>query len=232
VPGILYAFDASNLSHELWDSRQNSRRDGVGMYAKFTPPTIANGKVYVPTFSKQLAVYGLTAGDFSLKADPDVLVAAGPSVSTTVQVIPQAGGLTTSVALSCPDLPAGTSCTFTPASLPPQSDTMKSTLTVMVGSVAARKSTPRGFWPATWLWLGLCAGVLPLGGWRKKHLCCLFAISGIVAILLAAAGCGGGSAPAPSSSSPASVLPASKITVLAVSGAIQHKSTVTLSGKQ
>ena len=58
VPGILRGFDASNLSHELWDSQQNAR-DCVGKYAKFSPPTIANGKVYLATFSNQLLVYGL-----------------------------------------------------------------------------------------------------------------------------------------------------------------------------
>jgi uncharacterized protein (TIGR03437 family) len=38
----------------------NSSRDGLGDLAKFTSPTIANGKVYVPTFSNRLVVYGLT----------------------------------------------------------------------------------------------------------------------------------------------------------------------------
>jgi hypothetical protein len=59
VPGIMRAFDASNLSHELWNSQQNAPRDCVGNYAKFSPPTIANGKVYLATFSNQLLVYGL-----------------------------------------------------------------------------------------------------------------------------------------------------------------------------
>ena len=59
VPGILRAFDATNLSTELWDSKQNAARDDVGNYAKFAPPTIANGKVYLATFSNQLLVYGL-----------------------------------------------------------------------------------------------------------------------------------------------------------------------------
>ena len=59
VPGILRAFDATNLSTELWDSQQNATRDSVGNYAKFAPPTIANGKVYLATFSNQLLVYGL-----------------------------------------------------------------------------------------------------------------------------------------------------------------------------
>jgi len=31
----------------------------VGNYAKFAPPTIANGKAYLATFSNQLLVYGL-----------------------------------------------------------------------------------------------------------------------------------------------------------------------------
>jgi hypothetical protein len=59
VPGIVRAFDASDLSHELWDSEMNESRDSLGALAKFAPPTIANGKAYVPTFSGFLAVYGL-----------------------------------------------------------------------------------------------------------------------------------------------------------------------------
>jgi Putative binding domain, N-terminal/Viral BACON domain len=59
VAGILRAFDATDLTRELWNSKQNAARDDVGSFAKFNPPTVANGKVYVPTFSGQLQVYGL-----------------------------------------------------------------------------------------------------------------------------------------------------------------------------
>jgi hypothetical protein len=57
-PGILEAFDADDLTHELWDTQQNAGRDDFGNFAKFCPPTVANGKVYLATFSKQLVVYG------------------------------------------------------------------------------------------------------------------------------------------------------------------------------
>ena len=33
--------------------------DSVGMFAKFANPTVANGKVFVPTWSGVLTVYGL-----------------------------------------------------------------------------------------------------------------------------------------------------------------------------
>ena len=62
VPGIVRAYDASDLSHLLWDSKQNAGRDDVGMFAKFCPPTVINGRVYVSTFSNQLQVYGLLPG--------------------------------------------------------------------------------------------------------------------------------------------------------------------------
>ncbi len=58
VPGILRAFDASNLN-ELWNSLQDPSRDDFGSFAKFCPPTVVNGKVYMATFSNQLVVYGL-----------------------------------------------------------------------------------------------------------------------------------------------------------------------------
>ncbi|MDE3213859.1 MAG: PQQ-binding-like beta-propeller repeat protein [Bacteroidota bacterium] len=56
-PGILAAFDAGNVTHQLWNSV--STNDQVGNYAKFSAPTIANGHVYLATFSGYVDVYGL-----------------------------------------------------------------------------------------------------------------------------------------------------------------------------
>ena len=58
-PGVLRAFDANDVTKELWNNRQNVARDGAGNYAKFSAPTIANGHVYLPTFSSRVVVYGL-----------------------------------------------------------------------------------------------------------------------------------------------------------------------------
>ncbi|MDE3183665.1 MAG: T9SS type A sorting domain-containing protein [Bacteroidota bacterium] len=66
VPGVLQAFDATDVTHELWNSNWNSKRDSIGIFAKFVPPTIANGKVYMATFSKKLNVYGLNPPPASL----------------------------------------------------------------------------------------------------------------------------------------------------------------------
>jgi hypothetical protein len=57
--GALYAFDAADVSKaSLWNSTMNAA-DNLGTYAKYSPPTVANGKVYVATFSNKLQVYGL-----------------------------------------------------------------------------------------------------------------------------------------------------------------------------
>jgi len=58
--GILRAWDATDISKELWDSDMAANgRDKYGKIAKFNQPTIANGKVYQGTFSDTLDVYGL-----------------------------------------------------------------------------------------------------------------------------------------------------------------------------
>ena len=68
VQGILRAYNAvpsGAVLSELWNSKQNTARDDFGNFAKFSYPTVANGKVYVPTFgtaasaSGGLAVYGV-----------------------------------------------------------------------------------------------------------------------------------------------------------------------------
>ena len=47
LPGILRAYDASDITKELWNSKMNAPRDDLGYFAKFSPPTIADGQVFV-----------------------------------------------------------------------------------------------------------------------------------------------------------------------------------------
>ncbi len=46
--GVLRAFDARTMN-QTWKSRDNRVRDDFGNFAKFCPPTVANGRVYVAT---------------------------------------------------------------------------------------------------------------------------------------------------------------------------------------
>jgi uncharacterized protein (TIGR03437 family) len=56
-PGVLHAYNAETMN-EIWNSTMNPA-DDVGGFVKFANPTVANGKVYVPTMDGQLLVFGL-----------------------------------------------------------------------------------------------------------------------------------------------------------------------------
>ncbi len=141
VPGRLWAFDADNLTNELWDSQQDSARDSVGNYAKFVPATVANGKVYLATFSGQLLVYGLlSALDFSITAGPSSQsVVAGSSISYIVYANPQPG-FSGTVVLTCSGLPAGASCSPASISVPSGSGQVSTPLTVATTTSTAAGS--------------------------------------------------------------------------------------------
>jgi hypothetical protein len=56
--GTLHAYDAQDLTHELWNSDQNATRDAEGNTTRLNVPLAINGKVYVGSNGKVL-VYGL-----------------------------------------------------------------------------------------------------------------------------------------------------------------------------
>lgn len=83
-PGILRAFSASDVTKELWNSLQDPN-DDLGNYAKFNCPTVANGKVYLATFSNTLIVYGLTGESVIEQCNSVNLGLSKTAVATTIE---------------------------------------------------------------------------------------------------------------------------------------------------
>ena len=57
---VLHAYDATAVSHELYNTTQAGSRDTLGTANKFAVPTVFNGKVYVGT-ATELDVLGLVS---------------------------------------------------------------------------------------------------------------------------------------------------------------------------
>jgi len=55
---VLHAYDAADISRELYNSDENSDRDRAGISVRFTIPSVVNGRVYVGARS-EVDVYGL-----------------------------------------------------------------------------------------------------------------------------------------------------------------------------
>ena len=85
---ILHAYDATDLTHELYTSDDAGSRDELPAGTKFATPTVANGHVYVGTAST-LTVFGLLQTSPAPPAAPSKFSAAatGP---TSVQMTWQA----------------------------------------------------------------------------------------------------------------------------------------------
>jgi PA14 domain/Secretion system C-terminal sorting domain len=71
-PGTLAAYYGADVSKgEIWNSAAVKKND-IGDFAKFNTPTVANGKVYVPTFSNAVKVYGLLCNAANANLQPGI----------------------------------------------------------------------------------------------------------------------------------------------------------------
>lgn len=73
-PAVLCAFDASNVTNEIYNSSMMGARDTIPNGVKFALPTVANGKIYVGA-SHAVAIFGLLPVASSPPAAPTGLSA-------------------------------------------------------------------------------------------------------------------------------------------------------------
>ena len=102
VPAELHAFDAENITRELWNSATDALRDNGGSVSP-VPPLAANGKIYTATLSDQVAVYGLlpyTTSPTSLAFGNQYVDEASAALLVTVKNVSTAAVPIKSIALT------------------------------------------------------------------------------------------------------------------------------------
>ncbi|HEV2473939.1 MAG TPA: hypothetical protein VGS41_14785 [Chthonomonadales bacterium] len=114
---VLHAYDASNLTNELYNSNQAGPRDWAGSLVDFPSATVANGKVYVAAY-RRLSVYGL--GSFATTAymtmKPETVLGGGHATGTIVLSAPAPkGGATFTLSSSLPTAKLATPSVTIPA---------------------------------------------------------------------------------------------------------------------
>jgi uncharacterized protein (TIGR03437 family) len=107
----LRAFDASNVANELYDSNQNSGRDALGSYVKFSVPAIANGKVYAGT-STNLSVYGLLSPQVTITNAAGGQAGAAPGSLITIKGSALAQSTAAAITFPLPPTLGGASVTI------------------------------------------------------------------------------------------------------------------------
>lgn len=141
--------------------------------------------------------------NFTVSANPNALtITHGLSGTSTLTITPAGGADSVPISFSCAGLPAGSTCTFSPATVTPGSKLATTTLTIQTAGSALSAppldgpSLPPGLMVLLALAaaLGIATTLLHRRGprWSWASATCLLAVLGFTALMTA---CGGGSAP-------------------------------------
>jgi choice-of-anchor C domain-containing protein len=171
----------------------------------------------------------VTVSDFDLALPQSAAtVKRGEPAVFTLSVSPKFGRFDGAITLACPSLPAGTTCSFTPATITPGAQAATVTVTISTANVAAlaRPKRLHGGAYAAWLaTLALAFGTLFAGGFGKRRMWVMLAL--VLLLIVAQFACGGGGAQTASAppSTPSTTL---TVTISGVSGSLTHSATATV----
>jgi hypothetical protein len=157
-------------------------------------PSIANQMSKAVKFTLNCKQNSSTNGNLSLGANPSALtIATGKSGKMTVTATPLAGSFNNSIALTCSGMPAGLSCSFSPAFITPGAKVASSVLTVTSEPVAfAHNGERRGFFLASGMFGFGLMGITVIGKINRRRLTALIGGAVLAALVLFASSCGGG----------------------------------------
>ena len=133
----------------------------------------------------------VTVTNFGVTASPgSVTVAAGQAASYRVMLAAQGGAFSNAIALGCGNLPTGTGCNFSPASISPGAGSIDATLTITTTSrsPSAVRTSMAGRDAA----VGFALLVVAVGARRGRGRLALRVATAIVAVAFVQAACGGG----------------------------------------
>ncbi|HEV2115352.1 MAG TPA: hypothetical protein VGR48_04955 [Terriglobales bacterium] len=232
---VFISSDGRNLA-ELARAGAGNHSINLGSYSlaagNYTLYVQAVGK---PVFRNHMSArVKYTARGSASSSSASITLAASPSTVTLTQgqsanlqvTVTATGTAVNSVALACSNLPSGTSCAFSPASVSPGSGMAATTLTIATGRLTASAGHPgRAVYALGLPMFGFAGLFLLEGGKRRKRALAVLA----AALLVVACSCGGGPSPAsPSGASQAAQQGSYAVIVSGSSSAGQSSTTITL----
>lgn len=171
-----------------------------------------------------------TSGTLSLGASPSsVSITPGSSGKVTVTVTPGSGQFNNAVGLNCSGLPAGLTCSFSPSSVTPGTQSVSSVLTVIAAPViAADRHEGRHLPIATFFSFGLF-GIALIGKIHRRRILTALGLLVFIGLIFGSLSCGRNAASAisPSTPTPTSYV----VTVNGDAGAVQLSTTVVVTVK-
>jgi hypothetical protein len=189
-------------------------------------PSITNTISAPVKFTSNCAV----STSVSLATNPSAMtISSGESGNVTVAAAAQSGAFNAAIALSCPTLPKGLTCSFSPASITPGAGSVSSVLTVAVATATAAKHRDRSHsLAAVWLFSFSLFGLTVVGRIQRERMFTVLGVCVLAAMTFGGTSCGGNTAnSAVNAPRPASYT----VTIKGSSSSLQLSTTITVTVK-